>query len=424
MPVKYLDIAACCGTDGTVTEVLQNRLGLVNCLATGQPFARIAGSSSSGPKMLDFIRQIADSGAALDWELDIAFEYGVLPLFFSGCRTKSGIIIIALAKSRPTKEIEYELMRMAEKEREGVNGNRGRADTSPPSSKMSPAELSRNKLKQLNMELVRAEQQVVKKSLDLEEQKVETFRNLGMVVHGLRNPANGILMAAEYLIEDSSNGVTGEHLALLQSVARASRLMLQIIEEVLDISTTECGKLKVDLRPTDLVSLVEHDLLLNATQVQCKKLRLNKRWAQPAIVVNLDAVKITQVIDNLIHNAIKFSPNGGRIDILLEANAKFVTLSVRDEGPGISAGIADTFFDPFQGRRDGTSVKGGAGFGLAISKRIIEAHGGEISVKSTLGKGATFLVTLPVIPAVQPCSAMSNASVREGGGARHYTAVS
>ncbi len=419
------EIAACCETDGTVTEVLRNNLRLENSLAAGQSLAGIAGANSR-PKMVGFIRKVVDSGAALDWELEVASQRGILSLFFSGCRTNSGIVIIGCAKSRSAKEVEFELMQLAGKERDRVCGRRAKP-RSWTLSRTRQAASSGQELTRSNTELPSAEQQVVQKTLDLEEQKIETFRNLGMVVHALRNPANGILAAAEYLIEDSSSGVGEEGRPLLESVIRSSQYMLQIIDEILDFSASECGKLKINLRPTDLVSLVEHDLFLNTTQLQFKKLQLNKSWEQPAIIVNLDAVKITQAIDSLIHNAIKFSPNGGRIDIRLATNQEIVTLSVRDEGPGLSAGAVDTIFEPFRSSLNGSpSMKGGAGLGLAVSKRIIEAHGGEISVKNELGTGSTFLLTLPVT-APQSHSAtpaMFAKTVPEGECARHYSAGS
>lgn len=252
-------------------------------------------------------------------------------------------------------------------------------------------------LVRLRDELTRARQELVKINLDLEKQRVESFRDLAIAVDGLRSPASGIRSAAEYLIEDTSNRLGEANTALLQKVAKSSLFMLRIIEEVLDISTIECGKLKVDPRPTDLASLVRQNLLLNQGQAGRKRIRLEASWEKPAIVVQVDPAKIAQAIDTLVSNAIKFSPDGGRIEVTLGVKGNATTIVVRDEGVGISADRVKTIFDPFRaGRHGDESVKGGIGLGLAISKRIVEGHAGKVEVKSYLGKGSTFTVSLPL----------------------------
>jgi signal transduction histidine kinase len=112
--------------------------------------------------------------------------------------------------------------------------------------------------------------------------------------------------------------------------------------------------------------------------------------------VNVDRIKISQVIDNLITNAIKFSPSGSRIEIRVSTNLREATISVKDEGQGILADDIPIVFQPFQRstRRSG-SIRRGTGLGLAIVKRIVEGHGGQIAVASQVGKGSTFTVTLP-----------------------------
>src|SRR5438309_4945130 len=118
---ENLQIAAWCGLDGVVIEILGGQLG--ECLSAGQPLAAII-DAGSGPKMLSFIEKIAGSGAALDWKFDIAFEFGVLPLYFSGCRSGSGILIAGFANSRSANELQSELVRMTQTERNSARRTR------------------------------------------------------------------------------------------------------------------------------------------------------------------------------------------------------------------------------------------------------------------------------------------------------------
>jgi signal transduction histidine kinase len=170
-----------------------------------------------------------------------------------------------------------------------------------------------------------------------------------------------------------------------------------MIDELLQISTIECGNLKIDLRPTDLVSLVSQAVLLNEGNAARKGVRLDTSFESPAFVVDVDPIKIAQVIDNLVSNAIKFSHLGGRVKIRVSATESAASISVRDEGPGISANHIKTMFDLFQSGRKGSGLhQTGTGLGLAISKRLIERHAGTIEVQSQLGRGSTFIVNLPM----------------------------
>ncbi len=389
---KSPEIAVRCGTDGIVIEVLRTWVRLEGRLLPGQHLASIADTAGRS-KMLNFVRKIVDSGAALDWEVDIAFDSEVVPLFFSGYRTAVGMVVIGSAESRSLTDLHCDLLRIAEKEHKGQGDRMDR---------LNPVlgEKIGDHLARLDGELLAAQQEVVRKNLDLEKQKVETFQNLGMIAHGLRNPASGILSATEYLIEDAGEALGQKHVALLQSVARASAFILQMIDEALDFSTIECGKLKVDLQPTDLVALVKQSLILNERQAECKKIRLDMFSVRPAIIVDLDPVKFTQVIDNLVSNAIKFSRNDDRIEVRISVMANTASISVRDEGSGMSAARVDTIFEAFRSTGTGNgSIKGGTGLGLAISQRIVEGHAGTIKVKSEVGKGSTFTVGLPMAAA-------------------------
>jgi signal transduction histidine kinase len=267
-----------------------------------------------------------------------------------------------------------------------------------------------DELTQLGGEFLLAQPEIIENSVELEKQKNERLQELGMVVHGLRNPACSILSAMEYLVEDAANALTEEQMTLLRGVAQSSACILRMIENILDFSEFECGKLTMNFTPSDLISLAKQVVTLNRPQAERRGVRLETHFDSRALIVDLDPNKITQVIDNLIGNAIKFSHPDGKIDIRISTDKAFVLISISDEGPGIRADRIKTIFEPFQrGHNRKESPNTGAGLGLAISKRMVELHSGAIAVRSEVGIGSTFTVKLPTTQEAQGSLSCSRA---------------
>jgi signal transduction histidine kinase len=383
-----------CRADGLVIEVLRSPLGLNGRLLPGLPLAGIA-AASSRPKMFNLLRKIVGSGAALGWELDIAFANGTFPLLFSGYNAHDCILIMGSAKSRLMTELYWDLAKMTNEDSD--TGQNQLAKSSEATGRTNGLQISiEERLTLLRTELLRLQEELVRKNIDLEKQKIDKFQELGMAAHGLRNPATSILAASEYLLEDAGETLATEHVTLLRGVVQSSLSILRMIDNILDVSTIECGMLKVNLAPADLVSVVKQAVLVNQHEADRKGIRLDTAYESSALVVDLDSIKFGQVIDNLVNNAIKFSDRGGRVEIRVSTGGNVASVSVLDSGLGISADRIETLFQPFQSGRyvDGSS-KPGSGLGLAISRRMVEAHGGTIQVNSKLGEGSAFTVTLP-----------------------------
>ncbi|MFL6352518.1 MAG: sensor histidine kinase [Bryobacteraceae bacterium] len=394
MPAVSPQIIAFCGSDGIVTDVLRNHFARNICLIPSHHLAELA-EASAKPKMNSFLVTVLERGAALDWELGVASPGKVLTLFFSGCKAGERIIVIASERSRSAGDLYVELMKMSNNELRGAQHTARRSQAHAARNGRFESSL-RDQLARVTDQLVRTQGEVVAKNLDLEKYKIEKFQEIGLAVHGLRNPANGVLVATEYLIDDAES-VPPNHLVLLRELMQSSTFMLQMIDNVLDICKIECGKLNVHLEPTDLVSLVKAALLLNVPQARRRGIRLEMSSDIPQLVMDLDPMKITQVIDNLLNNAIKFSHHSGLIRIRISAKRKLASLSVCDDGAGIAPDKTQVIFEPFRTFANGNgSVRNGIGLGLAISKRIVEAHSGKIEVKTEVGKGSTFTVGLPI----------------------------
>ena len=218
---------------------------------------------------------------------------------------------------------------------------------------------------------------------------------LRIVAHDLRNPLNTILLSA---------GVLGELMGLAaearpaeqrqidmirRSVHRADRL----IQDLLDVARVEAGTLVVEPAPQPAAPLVHEAVELHRSLADEKRIRLEAELPESLPSIAVDHDRILQVFSNLIDNAIKFTPEGGRITVRAEPGIDEVVFSVEDTGSGIPEEQRARLFDPFwQARR---ARRAGAGLGLAIARGIVEAHGGRMHVESEVGKGTTRSFTVP-----------------------------
>ena len=218
---------------------------------------------------------------------------------------------------------------------------------------------------------------------------------LRIVAHDLRNPLNTILLSAGVLGELlglSSEGHPAEKRQLdmiRRSVHRADRL----IQDLLDVARLEAGQLAVQPTPQPAAALVQEAVELPRALADEKRIRLEAELPDSIPQVAADRDRILQVFSNLIDNAIKFTPEGGRITVRAKPGVGEVVFSVQDTGSGIPEEQRARLFDPFwQARR---ARRAGAGLGLAIARGIVQAHGGRMEVESEVGKGTTMSFTVP-----------------------------
>lgn len=220
---------------------------------------------------------------------------------------------------------------------------------------------------------------------------------IGIVAHDLRNPVISIRGFSELMLKDSDN-LNKDHVEFLGIIHSTSRNMLAMINDLLDISLIDSGKLEVVKQPSSLKKLLEERILLNRMQAAQKKITMYYKLADlPKISV--DPNRIGQAVDNLISNAIKYSPYGAKIHIVLKRENNTVRFSVRDEGPGIPEAEQQLLFREFHRLSiRPTAGETSTGLGLSITKKIMEAHGGSIEVKSHEKLGSTFTLIFPVPP--------------------------
>jgi len=233
------------------------------------------------------------------------------------------------------------------------------------------------------------------KSRQLEEASQHKSQFLANMSHELRTPLNAILGYTELMADGAYGEPSEKMLGILQRLEANGRHLLGLINDVLDLSKIEAGQLELsDYCVQDIAQTVRSTLEPLAAD---KKLAFKLELARDLPPGHGDGRRLTQVLINLVGNAIKFT-DAGEVAIKAEANNGAFYVAVRDTGPGISAADQTKLFQEFQQADNAiTRKKGGTGLGLAISKRIIEMHGGKIWVESQPGQGSTFAFTLPVI---------------------------
>jgi PAS domain S-box-containing protein len=219
---------------------------------------------------------------------------------------------------------------------------------------------------------------------------------LATLSHELRTPLNAILGWATLLrrLEPGNPDYTRG----LETIERNARAQVQIINDLLDMSRIISGNVRLDVQPVDLHEVITSALETIKPSAEAKGLRLRKTLAANLGHLRGDPSRIQQVLWNLLTNAVKFTPPGGRIDVLLERVNSHVEIAVEDSGIGIEPEFLGMVFERFRQADASTKRRhGGLGLGLSIVKHLVELHGGSVRVKSPgKGQGATFIVSLPV----------------------------
>jgi signal transduction histidine kinase len=199
------------------------------------------------------------------------------------------------------------------------------------------------------------------------------------------------------LLEEEFGALTDEQREFIKSMHESAAHMLEIVNQMLEITKIDAGKLTLNYTSFDLVSLIRKNIEVNKLWASKKEIDIGFTSPYQELVVYGDGGKISQVVDNLLSNAIKYSHRGRPIRVSLSRDNDTVHVAVEDNGQGIPEEELHKIFTPFA-KLSVTSTEGeqSTGLGLAICKRIIEGHGGEIHVESTKGEGSTFTFSIPV----------------------------
>jgi signal transduction histidine kinase len=330
--------------------------------------------SISGRALIDRetiqVRDMQAEGAEYPVSHELAQRYGhrtvvVVPLFREG--QPFGTILLRRQEVRPFNEREIALLR--------TFGDQAA----------------------IALQNVRLFQEIQDKSRQLEIANKHKSEFLANMSHELRTPLNAIIGFSEVLLEKLFGDVNEKQEDYLKDIYSSGRHLLGLINDILDLSKVEAGRMELDRSTFDLQSALSTAMTLVRERAQRHNVALKLTAAPDLGEVTADERKLKQILVNLLSNAVKFTPDGGSVEVKAVREPEQVVIAVRDTGIGIAPEDQEAVFEEFrQVGRDYTRKQEGTGLGLSLSRRFVELHGGRITVESEPGKGSTFTFNLPI----------------------------
>jgi two-component system, OmpR family, sensor kinase len=249
-------------------------------------------------------------------------------------------------------------------------------------------------LARVNNELVTAQRELARSITELQRLNGYKDELLGMAAHDLRNPLSANAGFVRFLLEDAQD-LDADQVMLLERLRANSNYMLRLVESVLDFAAIQSGHVRLSPEEASIEDVLDTVLAIMRVLADAKGVRILRTAGEGLPQLRLDVVKITQAIQNLVSNAVQYSTEGGLVEIRTAVIPDGVEIEVEDHGPGIPPDDLPLLFKPFT-RLSAVNLNQhrSVGLGLAITRRLIEAHGGTIDVRSELGKGSTFVVRL------------------------------
>ena len=248
------------------------------------------------------------------------------------------------------------------------------------------------------IENVRLFRDIEDKSRQLEAASRHKSEFLANMSHELRTPLNAIIGFSEVLSDRMFGELTAKQDEYLRDINDSGQHLLSLINDILDLSKIEAGRMELEPTDFDLPAAIDNALTLVRERAARRGIALHPAVDAQLGHIRADERKVKQIVLNLLSNAVKFTPDGGRIDVRATLADGAVEIAVTDTGIGITLEDQETVFEEF--RQVGTADKKaeGTGLGLALCRKFVELHSGRIWVKSDLGHGATFAFTLPITP--------------------------
>lgn len=386
-------LALSCTPDGRIAQILRDDLGFARARGVGARFPDIV-DSGSAEKAETLIRSLTQHECIVGWHLNVPAGGSARPLYFAGAAAEESLLILAAPGPDAVADLfedvvianaaTHALRTLLREKRAGIT-------TSISRDNELYEELSR-----LNNELINRERELARKTAALERISAEKSRLVAIAAHDLRNPLTVIASYADLLMID--NAVDGEHVQYVDEIKRSATFMMELVEEMLDSSRLEGGRLEVELSDVDLVAAARHAATINRMRADRKSIAIAFATDTEDAVIQADPVKLRQIVNNLIVNAIKFSPMQTNVDVRVRLDRDRALLEVQDQGVGIPSEQFAAIFEPYKTlSRTGTAGEPSTGLGLAIVKQLADVHGASVQVESEVGRGSLFRVVFPLV---------------------------
>ncbi len=280
-----------------------------------------------------------------------------------------------------------------------------------------------SEIRKLNEELERRvrdrtwELELANRELDsrrLEAERVSKFKDqfLSTMSHELRTPLNAVLGFSELLMDETYGILSDTQRRYLGHIRTGGQHLVRLVNEVLDLSRIEAGRMELVLTDLSLDPIVEEALETVRALVSQKSLHMSHD-VEPGLIVHADGARLSQILLNFLGNAIKFTPAGGRIELNARMESGTVRVEVCDSGPGVPPEEQEKIFEAFYRLRRGETSAEGTGLGLAITKRLVELQHGTLGLESEVGKGSCFYFLIPAVDPREPKAPPEKAIERE-----------
>lgn len=386
-------LAIRCRLDGTLLEIVRDDFGIAAGIDLEGPFVNLLdyASRSKGRMLLD---ALARDRAVSEWELNAVIGDSVRTLLFAGVALEDSLFIIAGERAESLTHYYEELMRINNEQANAI-----RLVLKEQSQERRAAERDAqiyDELMKLNNELVGLQRELTKQNFELAQLNDQKNHFLGMAAHDLRNPLGTILICSQFLRQKGEAVLAASELDLIDTIHRTSDFMLQLVDDFLNVSKIESGKLTLDMQQTDVAALIEQSVRINRPLAGQKRITIEMQIESNLPRMNVDRGKISQVLNNLLTNAVKYSHVETEVTVDTRRVEGGILISVQDQGQGIPEQDMAKLFQPFgKTSVQATAGEKSTGLGLLIVKKIVEGHGGRIDVTSTVGRGSRFSVFLP-----------------------------
>jgi len=238
--------------------------------------------------------------------------------------------------------------------------------------------------------------ELAQKSAELEVASRHKSEFMSNMSHELRTPLNAVIGFAEVLSERMFGQLNDKQMEYVRDIRESGRHLLSLINDILDLSKIEAGRMELELTSVALPDAIDNALILVRERAAGRGVTLTQTIDRRVGTVHADERKVKQILLNLLSNAIKFTPEGGRVEVRASIDGGEIHVSVRDTGVGIAPEDQPRVFEEFRQVGTSTAKQEGTGLGLALCRKFVELHGGRIWVESEPGRGSTFTFTLPL----------------------------
>ena len=231
---------------------------------------------------------------------------------------------------------------------------------------------------------------------DLEAANRHKSEFLSNMSHELRTPLNAIIGFSEVLLQRLFGDLNEKQADYLQDILESGKHQLALVNDVLDLSKVEAGRMELQLSTFSLQAVIDHGITMLRETAARSGVVLEVECDPRVDSIEADERKVRQVLFNLLSNAVKFTPKGGTVSVRTQARSDAVEIAVDDTGVGIAPEDQGRIFEEFGQAKEGKSREGSTGLGLTLAKRFVELHGGAMTLHSTVGQGSTFTFVLPL----------------------------